>query len=215
LQEADIFVYNGAGMEDFLDKVISQLPNLKLIEASKDIPLIENPDGTANPHVWVSVSGAIAQVKNIAEGLIEADPANSGRYEKNALEYIERLEALKEKMHEELENISNRDIITFHEAFPYFAREFGLNIVAVIEDEPESDFSAGELAQIIKEVERTGVKVLFAEPHNSEKAELIANQTGTRLYFLDPIVSGSDDAGKDYYENAMLKNLQVLKEALK
>ncbi|NLM75476.1 MAG: zinc ABC transporter solute-binding protein [Clostridiaceae bacterium] len=214
LQNADIFVYNGAGMEDFLDKVISQLPDLKLVEASKDIPLIENSDGTINPHVWVSVSGAISQIRNIADGLKETDPVHAEQYEKNALQYIEKLEALKKKMQNELEGIAERDIITFHEAFPYFAQEFGLNIAAVIEDESGSDFSAGELAQIIKEIERTGVKVLFAEPHNAEKAELIAEQTGTKLYFLNPVVSGSEDAAPDSYEKAMLENLQVLKEAL-
>ncbi|NMA66609.1 MAG: zinc ABC transporter solute-binding protein [Clostridiaceae bacterium] len=215
LQKADIFVYNGAGLETFLDKVISQLPDLKLIEASKGISLIENSEGEVNPHVWVSISGAIAEVKNIIDGLAEADPSNGEQYKKNGQDYIERLESLKQKMHNDLNDIVERDIITFHEAFPYFAEEFDLNVVSVIEDESGSDFSAGELAQIIRDIEQSGVKILFAEPHNTEKAELIAKQTGTEVYILDPIESAHGNAAADSYEKAMLENLEVLKEALK
>ena len=59
--------------------------------------------------------------------------------------YIVKLEAQRDKMHKSLDNVKNRDIVTFHEAFPYFAKEFNLNIVGVIEREPGSAPSAKEL----------------------------------------------------------------------
>ena len=146
---ADIFVANGAGMETFIGKALEQSPSLKLVDASKGIPLVGD-----NPHVWVSVSGAIRQVKNIADGLAAADPARAGLYQKNAAAYSAKLEALRDEMHAALDGLKNRDIITFHEAFPYFAAEFHLNIAGVIEREPGSGPNAKELAETIEIIKK-------------------------------------------------------------
>jgi len=216
LEKADIFVINGAGLESFLDKVLSQLPDLTIIEAAKGIELLKDENGEDNPHVWVSISGAIQEVKNITEGLIAADPANEASYRKNSEEYIGKLETLKQRMHDTLKDIKTRDIVTFHEAFPYFAQEFGLNIVSVIEREPGSEPSASELAETIRIINDKKTKVLFTEPQYSPKAaESIAAQTGARIYVLDPVVTGPKDAELDSYEKTMLENLNVLAEALK
>lgn len=215
LEKADIFVINGAGMESFLDKVISQLPDLEIIEASEGIPLLKDEHGEDNPHVWVSISGAIQEVRNIAEGLAGLDPENAELYRKNCEEYVKRLEALKDRMHEALKDIKTRDIVTFHEAFPYFAQEFGLNVVSVVEREPGSEPSAGELAETIRIIQDLDVKVLFTEPQYSTRAaDSIASQTGAKVYTLDPVVTGPKDAAPDSYEKTMDENLKVLIEAL-
>ncbi len=216
LEKADIFVINGAGMESFLEKIISQLPKLTIIEGAKDMDLLENDNGEKNPHVWVSISGAIQEVKNITEGLVKADTANETAYRKNSDEYVKRLEILKISMHEALKDIKIKDIVTFHEAFPYFAHEFDLNIISIIEREPGSEPSAGELADTIKSINDANVKVLFAEPQYSAKAaESIAAQTGAKIYVLDPVVTGPKEAALENYEKTMEENLNVLTEALK
>lgn len=216
LSKADIFVYNGAGLESFLDKVIEQLPGLKLVEASRDIPLLKDENGEENPHVWVSISGAIQEVRNIADQLSSLDPENRELYMTNSSEYIKKLEALKEKMTNALKDIKTRDIVTFHEAFPYFAQEFDLNIVAVVERETGTEPSAGELREIIEDIKTRGTRVIFAEPQYSPKAaESIAAQTNAKVYFLDPVATGPKDAPADSYEKAMEDNLKVLVEALK
>lgn len=215
LSTAWAFVVNGGGMESFIDKAVKQQPNLKIVDASKGIELIKG-DGEEgdNPHVWVSVSAAIVQVKNIADGLSAIDSVNATKYKANADAYIVKLDALRKKMHDGLANISSRDIITFHEAFPYFAKEFNLNIVAVIEREPGSEPSAGELAETIKIVKSNKVKALFAEPQYPAKAaQTIARETGTKLYVLDPVVTGT--ATPDAYISIMESNLAVLQKALK
>ena len=214
LEGANIFVANGAGMESFLDKVVKQQPNLKLVEASRGIPLIkgEGEEGD-NPHVWVSVSGAIQQVKNIGAQLAALDPGHADRYQANTATYVTRLESLRSRMHQELDSAKTRDIVTFHEAFPYFSQEFGLNIVAVVEREPGSEPSAAELADTIGIVKQSNVKALFAEPQYPAKAaETIARETGARVYTLDPAVTGPEDL--DSYINTMEGNLKTLKEAL-
>ena len=214
LSGANIFVVNGAGMEAFLDKVVAQLPALKIVKASEGIELIkgEGEEGD-NPHVWVSVSLHIKQVENIAAQLAQADTTHADQYKKNGAEYVARLDQLRKKMHEGLKDIQTRDIITFHEAFPYFAKEFNLNIAAVIEREPGSEPSAKELAETIEIVKKAKVKALFAEPQYPTKAaEAIARESGAKLYTLDPSVTGPMTA--DAYVAIMEKNLAELRKAL-
>lgn len=209
LSSASVFIVNGAGMESFLDEAIRQSPGLKIVNASEDIALIGD-----NPHVWVSVSLAMKQVENIAHGLAETDPAHADLYRKNADIYLAELDILRKQMHEALKNAKTRDIVTFHEAFAYFAKEFDLNIVAVIEREPGSEPSARELARTIDLVRRSGTTALFAEPQYPSKAiEVIAAETGAKVYTLDPAVTGDNDPAA--YVKIMEKNLAELEKALK
>lgn len=215
LEKADAFVVNGAGMESFLDKVIKMQEGMTVIDASRGIDLMEE-DGEANPHVWLSITKDIEQVKNIRDQLKEADPAHADQYEANAETYLAKLEALKAEMHAALDDVPHKDIVTFHEAFPYFAEEFGLHILGVIEREPGADPTPAELETTIEQVKELPVKVLFAEPQYSPAAaETIARETGAKLYSLDPVVTGeaTPDA-KDAYLDAMRKNMETLKEAL-
>lgn len=217
LEKASLFVINGAGMEGFLDKVIKQQKNLKIIEASKNILIIKNKNGEENPHVWVSISNAIIQVKNIADQLASIDTANALQYKINAENYISKLEKLKEKMHQSLDRIKNKDIITFHEAFPYFAREFNLKIVSVIEREPGTAPTPKELEDTIKIIKGSHIKALFAEPQYPAKvAKTIADETGAIIYSLDPAVTGDSrpDAFNEYID-IMEQNLKSLQKALK
>ncbi|MBC3888208.1 zinc ABC transporter substrate-binding protein [Acetobacterium paludosum] len=217
LNSADAFVVNGAGMETFLDDVIKQDKDLKIVNASDGIDLIKDASGEDNAHVWVSISNCITQVKNIAEQLSVIDPKNAEAYQSNADAYIAKLEALKEKMHASLDMVSNRNIITFHEAFPYFAEEFNLNIVDVIERDPGTTPSPKELEDTINIVKESKVKALFAEPqYPAEAAQTIANETGAKVYSLDPGVTGTaDETAYDAYLNVMESNLKSLEEALK
>ena len=215
LEKADVFVINGAGMESFLDKVVNQQKNLKIIDASKGIELLKDGD-EENPHVWLSVTDAILQVKNIAEQLKAADPKHADAYEKNAAAYIKKLEALKAEMHAELDTVPNKDIVTFHEAFPYFAKEFGLNIISVVEREPGTEPTPAELQETIEQVKKLPVKVLFTEPQYSPSAaETIARETGAKIYTLDPVVTGeANDQALNAYIDTMKKNMETLKTAL-
>lgn len=226
LNHADVLVINGGGMENFVQKAIDNCANLKIVDSSEGI--LENHDEEheqqeehshehehgENAHIWVSISLYIKQVENIKNSLCEIDPTNREIYEKNASEYIEKLQNFKNEMHKELDDLEDKNIVTFHEAFEFFAEEFGLNIVAVIEREPGTYPSAGELADIIEVVEKTQAKAVYTEPQYFENAaNIIARETGRKLYSLDPIVSG--ELEKDAYEKIMRENLDVLIESLK
>lgn len=209
LTRADVLIVNGAGMESFLDRVASQAPKVKIIHASEGIELTAD----RNPHVWVSISLAIRQVRTIEAGLSRLDPVHAPAFRDNAAAYVRRLEELRDRMRSRLKGIRHRDIVTLHEAFSYFADEFGLRIVGVVEREPGSEPGAKELAALIRLVRERGVKAVFAEPqYPRSAADAVAAETGARVYVLDPAVSGAMDA--DAYLRAMEANLKVLEKAL-
>jgi zinc transport system substrate-binding protein len=214
LEKADIFVVNGAGMESFMEKVMTQYPILPILVASDNIQLLKDQTtGEDNPHVWVSVAGAISQVDNIIKGLAFHNPHNANLYKKNGEIYRKKLEMLQNKMQWTLQGVKNKEIITFHEAFPYFAHEFGLTITTVIEREPGSEPSPKELMDLIKMVKKMESKVLFVEPqYPSKTAYLIARETGAEVFVLDLLVVG--DGALDSYLNGMEQNLEILKKAL-
>lgn len=217
LEKANVFVINGAGMEAFLHKAVRQYPQLKIIDASEGIALLTDKHGEENPHVWVSIANATHQVKNIADQLSVFDPTHAAEYQANALEYTGKLESLRSKMQNSLESVARKDIITFHEAFPYFAREFNLHIAAVIEREPGTEPSPQEMEDTCEKIKGAKVNALFAEPQYPAKAaEAIAKETGAKIYTLDPGVTGEarPDA-YDAYITLMEQNLQILQEALK
>ena len=222
LEKADIFVYNGAGMESFLGDLAGR-QNLVMIEASEGISLLElhheekegdeDHEHGGNAHVWLSVRLAISQVRNISMGLQTADPENAEKYIANEAAYVSRLELLHQQFVTGLADVAYRQIITFHDAFPYLAAEYGLEVVAVIQRDPGSEPSAAELADTIDIIRAKGVGLLFVEPqYSSRVAETIAAETGAKIFTLDPVVTG--EASARTYELIMAQNLAVLMDAL-
>lgn len=217
LETADIFIVNGLGMENFLDKVTEQRKNLKIVNASDSEEIFTLKDGEkVNPHVWMSITYSMKQVRAIESQLCVLDPEHAEIYKQNALNYLNKLATLRDEMHFALDNLPHKDIITFHEAFPYFAAEFKLNIAGVIEREPGTEPTPQELADTIKIVNNLPVKVLFTEPQYSPKAaETIARETGAKIFTLDPITTGdATPENAEAYINAMKKNSATLTEAL-
>ena len=213
LADADLLLANGAGMETFLGKVKEQSLSLRVVEVSEGIPLMDG-----NPHVWVSFEGASRQVDNIAEALALAAPEKADTFRANAATYKAALAALDEKMKSSLAPYAGTPIVTFHEAFPYFARDFKLDLVGVIAREPGTEPSARELADTIGLVRERKVKALFAEPQFPDKsAQVISRETGVKVYELDPVVTGPSEPSeaRGAYLRAMEKNLGVLQEALR
>lgn len=228
LSTADVLIVNGGGMENFIEKAVETYEDLKVINASDEIiheheeeEIEHNDEGELehthehgeNAHIWVSISMHIEQIKKIRDELVKIDSKNAEAYIENANHYILKLEDLKARMHQSLDNIENKKIVTFHEAFEFFAEEFALEIVAVIEREPGTYPSAGEVANIIDLIRSKEVKAIFVEPQYSRSAaDTIARETGVSVYTLDPIVTGELD--KDSYIELMNHNLEVLEEAL-
>lgn len=223
LVDSNMLVINGAGMEGFLSNVISNYAELEIIDSSKGIELIEmechhNHEHTHekehNSHIFVSIANYIKQIENITEGLVKLDSKNEDAYLNNSREYIKMLKELKAEIEEVINAIPNKNIVTFHESFDYFAREFGLNVVTKIEKEHGESASASEIVEIVKEIKEHNVKAIFVETgYNTNIAETVAKEAGVKIYELNPVTSGKNN--KEEYINIMRENLNVIKEALK
>jgi len=211
-----VVIRNGAGLEGFLDKLLPSLGAV-VIDASEGVALLPERDAEGdNPHVWVSVSGMIAQVKNIAAGLSAADPEHAAQYAQNCADYVGRLEALGQEMRLALAPYAGFAIVTFHEAFDYFAAEFGLRVVAVVQADHASAPSAWELKEVAQAIRQENVRALFAEPqYEGASVEVLARETGVPVYTLDAAVSGPlSPPPYGAYLEIMRKNMDTLVEAL-
>ncbi|MGL4369732.1 MAG: metal ABC transporter substrate-binding protein, partial [Spirochaetota bacterium] len=163
LEKADILLISGSGMESFMDSVITRYPSLPAVSLTDGLPVIRDDDGI-NPHLWVSLSAYSAMVEKCIAALEQKDPAYAEKYRTAGKSYLKKINALKREMADDLALFRGKKILTFHEAFPYFAQEYGLEIAAVVQREPGSEPSAKELADPIDLVRRSGIKALFAEP---------------------------------------------------
>ncbi|MDD6049682.1 MAG: metal ABC transporter substrate-binding protein [Clostridiales bacterium] len=224
LATADVFLINGAGMESYLSGVFEAFPALPVVDASQGVALLEDCEDhdehdhehAYNAHIWLDVRNAIRMVENLAEGLIAALPEHAQAIAANRDAYILRLTALDDELRTALADVPRKDVVTFHEAFPYFAKAYGLNVAAVINRDPEDALSPRALAELCKTITALGAPPLFVEPQYEDiAAQTIARETHAPLYTLDPIVTGPEtNIPLTLYEDTMRQNLAVLLQAL-
>lgn len=210
LEKSDAFVINGLGMESFMDKATENAPNLEVFDLSKGITPLED-----NAHIWLSPENAKKMAENLCLYLSDFDAQNKEKYEQNTKLFINELDKLDDELKNGLKGIKNRDIVTFHEAFSYFADEFDLNVTGVIEREPGEEPTTAEIRETVDIINKTSVCALFAEPQYSSKAaDIISAETGLSVYTLDPIVTGENSDGYEVYFTKMRDNLRTLQKAL-
>ena len=225
LSEADALLVNGAGMEAFLPLLNQAFPDLPVIVAAENIPLLydgdareigESEEEEVNAHLWLDAGRASLMCENLAAGLIQILPEHSAAIQTNLADFKARLQTLDETLRTELANLPHREIVTFHEAFPYFAEAYGIHVAAVVNREPGDPLTPVQLAQVTEAVRELGNIPLFVEPQYDDlSARTISKETGAPVYTLDPIVTGPDaEVPLDYYEKVMLRNMETLREAL-
>jgi ABC-type Zn uptake system ZnuABC Zn-binding protein ZnuA len=173
LSDADLAVMNGLGLDDWLLPLIENagqedLPVLKLGEGLADVDYItmDPAEGSGtNPHLWMDAAYAREYVDRIRVKLDEIDPAHATQYDANATAYDATLAALDQYVREQVASIpaDNRKLVAFHDAFPYYARAYGLEIVGVVVHAPGQDPSAGEMADLIAAIRQASVKLILAE----------------------------------------------------
>ena len=173
----------------------------------------DHDHGEYNAHVWMNMNDYLIQMQNVYQALVENDPENKAIYDLNYESYKGKVEEIKAEYERELTNFVNHDVVIFHDAFAYMAQEIGLDVIYTINLDGETYLSAGEVKDIIDEVNGHGVKVLFTEEQYSDSiAESVAKETEAKVYVIDSLVTG--DLDLDSYLNGMRNNLEVLKEAL-
>jgi len=223
LASARALICNGAGMENFLSDVTEQYPQLLIVDCSRGVALLAEEEeedhqghedhGEYNAHIWLAPKNAVQMVENIRSAMAELLPDQADRISRNAAAYTDRLTALDAELAAAIGALPRKTIVTFHEAFPYFAAAYGLQVAAVVALEPDEPISPRMLSQVVEKVRSAGSPPLFSEPqYESAALRAVAQETGAPVYELDPLVTG--DGALTAYEDVMRKNLQVLKEAL-
>jgi ABC-type Zn uptake system ZnuABC Zn-binding protein ZnuA len=201
IASAKLLVMNGLGLDDWLSKTITNAasegtPLLKLGVDLRGVTLLAgDAAGTQNPHLWMDVKYAELYVDRIAAALKSADPAHALAYGTQAVSYLQRLETLDGWIRAQIATIpeANRKLVTFHDAFPYYAREYGITIVGVAVESPGQDPSAGYTSQLITAIEKAGVKAIFSESQFPTKlADQLAAEAGCKV-----VASLYDDAVGD------------------
>ncbi len=216
IQQSAIFIYSGAGLEPWADKLVQGLANVKVIKASRGLKLLSAGSNRPDPHFYLDPVMDQKIVKEIASALSEADPANKNYYDRNAAAYIKKLDDLDRKYRAGTLKCRSNDIVTSHDAFAYLAKRYGFTQVAIAGlavDEP----SPAQLAVISNFVKANNIRFIFVEKLVSPLlSETIAREVGAKTLVLDPIEGLTPDeqaAGKDFI-GLMEDNLANLKIAL-
>lgn len=221
LSNAKIFVYNGFGMEAWVDDAIKSANNSSLItvEASKGAEPIQNTEeeeieehGQYDPHLWLSLKGAELEVKNIKEALVSADPSNKEFYETNCNDYVAQLEKLYTEYQGKFQSVKKKSFVTGHAAFGYLCREFGLEQNSVEDVFAEGEPSAQQMTELVKYCKENQVTTIFAEEMASpEVSKTLADEVGAKVETIYTIEGGEDD--KSYLER-MEDNLSKIYDSL-
>lgn len=219
-----VFIFNGAGLEPWVEKQKEQLAQkkVKTVEASAGMDLIRHEEGehehlAADPHVWLDPVYAQQIVNKIKDALCEVDPVGKTYYSERAAAYYKELEQLDREYREGLGNFADREIVVSHEAFGYLARRYGLRQVGIMGLSPESEPDPVHLKEVVKFCREHKVKYIFFEALVSPKlSETVARETGARTLALNPIgnLTPEQQAGGDNYLSLMRENLANLKMAL-
>ncbi len=234
LEEADVFVYNGAGMEHWVEDVLATLENddLIVVDTSTYVDLIDghshdeeehdhdhdHDHGDFDPHIWLDPNNAKLQMEAIKDALVTTDPEQADLYTENYQEMAKELDALDLEFKEQLKDLTRRDIVVSHEAFSYLCRAYDLHQIGVEGLVPDSEPDPARLAEIIDTVREDGIMVIFFESLTDTRiADVIADETDARVAILHPIEGLTEEqiaAGSDYF-SLMRENLEALVDALK
>ena len=223
LAEADLFIVNGQGLEQWLEVLVTKAasPQLVLVDCSATIKPEPNPKpmgsgaihtAGGNPHFWLDPLLAKTQATTILGALQKAAPTHSAAFAENAAAYLKKLDALHEEFRTVLDPLPNKNLVTFHDAFPYLATRYGLNYVGCVAEFPEKDPPPQQLAALIEAIRAAKPGVIFAESgYAPSLLTEIARQTGTRVSQLDTLEIG--DGNADAYLKRMRNNLASLHTA--
>lgn len=221
--KARLLVLNGLGLDDWLLPFAEQagagdIATLTLGEDLDDVQYIADPDtGTVNPHLWMNVANARVYVDRIRLKLIEQDPTGQATYDANAASFDQRLQELDDWVRDQMGAIpvEQRRVVAFHDAFPYFAAAYGMDVVGVIVAAPGQDPSAADIAAIVEAIRESGVNTILSEVQFSDElARSIADETGASVV-SDLYTDSLGDPPIDTYEAAIRHDVDLITSALK
>jgi len=232
IRDADLIVFNGAGLDNWISKAFKGAENSRtlelgaalktdLIPSAPDVEIEgdhkhahEHQHGADNPHFWQDPLLAIRCVTNILATVQKIDPAHAADYAKNADAYIARLKQLDAEVAAKVAPVREKPFVTQHDAFPYLVRRYQLHPVGVLEVTPDVPPSPRYLADLAKVIREKQVRVIFADPQSSKRlVNQVAADAKIRVANLGTLESGK--ISPDAYEKGMRENAETLARELK
>ncbi|HXL03108.1 MAG TPA: metal ABC transporter substrate-binding protein [Candidatus Atribacteria bacterium] len=212
IEEGQASFLIGLGLDFFLEEIIKNVAGDKpIFYVYQGIDLITEGEGV-NPHIWLSLSNARIMVENISQALSSLDPESSAYYAENAREYNQKIAELDRWFKEEVKKLSHRSFVAQHPAWEYLARDYNLELKGVIEKSPGGEPSSREFKNLIEQMEKNDVRVIFAEPQLNQKiAQVLAQETGAQVILLDPLGHFPEQP----YLELMRENLNKILEAMR
>lgn len=238
LESADIFIYNGLGMESFVEKIKASVANeLVYVEASEGCHVLygyeeeeENHSqehgeednnshvSDADPHVWLDPVNAVIEAENICDAFCESDPENEEYYRKNLESFKTKAQELDLAYKNGLANLRKREIVVSHGAYGYICRAYDLEQRAVEGMGGNSDPSPRRVKEIYDFIRDNDLKCIFYESlTGSRVAGAISEDLGTEMYPVTAYEGLSPDmekAGYDYFD-VMYMNLKSFEKGLR
>ena len=228
--KADLFVYNGAGLEPFAEKMEKTLKNenVKVVNASKGIELRssteeEHEEGhkeehqhDKDPHVWLDPTLAMKQAETIKNALVELQPEHKEVFEKNFAALQTKFTNLDSQFKDVVDHAKTKEILVSHAAYGYWEQRYGLKQIPIAGISASDEPSQKDLASIATTAKEHGLKYILFETFSTPKvAEVIQQETGTKILRLNHLATISEDdakKNKDYF-TLMEENINTLKEA--
>ena len=206
LEQANVFVTSG--VENFMVNVSSTYPELLIINSTTEIPNIISDEQEINNHMWLDISNYISQVKVITEELVKCNPENKSIYEENSNTYVQELEEIRNWAEEEF--TTSKKCISFDETLAYLKFSMNLDIKTIKTDHEQSGLSAETISDVIDYMKQNSINIIItSKDTNNKNAEVIAAETGAKIYKLDTAITGQMD--KDAYLAAMEYNIEQIK----
>lgn len=227
IADADVFVANGLSLEPFMDTLKGE-KDLFIADVSERLdyallPWASHHDGESeeahehgeyNPHVWVSPYGAAAQAVSLGEALAAYDAANADQYRKNASAYADELRALGDNAKPKFADLKSK-VATFHDAYPYLARDMGVEVAFSVSGETIEQVSAKELANVIEAVKSGEITALLSEEGVPQgMLDTIKRETGLAAVPLSPLTNFKADGVARLFQERMEGNLSAFAHAL-
>jgi zinc/manganese transport system substrate-binding protein len=187
VSESDVVLLTGKGIEGYLTKLKEGGGKATFVDTGAAFPSLrmeEDGKKIEDPHWWHSISNVKKATKVVEAAFIKADPAHAKDYEKNTKDYLAKLDDLEAWAKEKISTLprEKRKLVTSHDAFQYFARDFGFKIYAIEGVSTEDEPSSKKVADLIKTIKDEGVKAVFFENiENPKVIQEITKETGAKV----------------------------------
>ncbi|MEN8243028.1 MAG: metal ABC transporter substrate-binding protein [Chloroflexota bacterium] len=224
IEQAELVLTNGFGLEEFLGEMIEDTASAdKIVEVSLGVSPIyfgENADKHGvDPHVWMSPLNVVVWVENIASALAELDPVHTAEYQANAQAYQEELEDLHNWALDQFDLVpeDQRLLVADHETFNYLARAYGFDVVGALTGFSSlAESSAQELAALEDAIMDLGVPAIFVSTTVPPGlAEQVAEDTGIKVVRVYTGSLSAEDGPAANYIELLRNTISLMVDALR